>query len=76
MSRYESLASFKEKTVTEISEKYDEKWSIDDLKSAFSALVKKIVRTRVVKGEPRIDGRDTTTVRPINVKVGKMTKLM
>ena len=74
MSRYESLASFKEKTVTEISEKYDEKWSIDDLKSAFSALVKKIVRTRVVKGEPRIDGRDTTTVRPINVKVGMLER--
>jgi len=74
MSRYESLASFKEKTVTEISEKYEEKWSSDDLKSAFSALVKKIVRTRVVKGEPRIDGRDTTTVRPINVKVGMLER--
>ena len=74
MSRYESLASFKEKTVTEISEKYEEKWSVDDLKSAFSALIKKIVRTRVVRGEPRIDGRDTTTVRPINVKVGMLER--
>ena len=74
MSRYESLASFKEKTVNEIIEKYEEKWSIDDLKNAFSALVKKIVRTRVVKGEPRIDGRDTTTVRPINVRVGMLER--
>jgi polyribonucleotide nucleotidyltransferase len=74
MSRYESLASFKEKTVAEISEKYEEKWSSDDLKSAFSALVKKIVRGRVVKGEPRIDGRDTTTVRPINVRVGMLER--
>ena len=74
MSRYESLASFKEKAVTEISEKYEEKWSTDDLKNAFSALVKKIVRTRVVKGEPRIDGRDTTTVRPIDVKVGMLER--
>ena len=74
MSRYESLASFKDKAVTEISEKYEEKWSTDDLKNAFSALVKKIVRTRVVKGEPRIDGRDTTTVRPIDVKVGMLER--
>ena len=74
MSRYESLASFKEKTVNEIIEKYEEKWSIDDLKNAFSALVKKIVRTRVVRGEPRIDGRDTTTVRPINVRVGMLER--
>jgi polyribonucleotide nucleotidyltransferase len=29
-----------------------------------------IVRQRILNGEPRIDGRDTKTVRPISVKVG------
>jgi len=46
----------------------------DDIKSAFSKLEKHIVRTSVVSGNPRIDGRDTKTVRPINVEVGVLTK--
>ena len=33
-------------------------------------LEKKIVRGRVIAGEPRIDGRDNKTVRPIAVEVG------
>ncbi len=31
---------------------------------------KEIVRKRILDGEKRIDGRDTTTVRPIDVRVG------
>jgi polyribonucleotide nucleotidyltransferase len=33
-------------------------------------LEKSIVRNRVVDGEPRIDGRDTKTVRPLKIEVG------
>jgi polyribonucleotide nucleotidyltransferase len=35
----------------------------------FSSLEKEIVRNRIIDGEPRIDGRDTKTVRPINVEI-------
>lgn len=38
--------------------------------NAFGALEKNLVRERVLSGEPRIDGRDLTTVRPIDVEVG------
>ncbi len=34
----------------------------------FSRLEKKIVRSRILEGEARIDGRDTRTVRPINIE--------
>ncbi|MBB3059614.1 MULTISPECIES: polyribonucleotide nucleotidyltransferase [Microbulbifer] len=44
------------------------------VKSYFGKLEKKIVRGAVVRGEPRIDGRDTKTVRPINVEVGVLPK--
>ncbi|MCE7902194.1 MAG: polyribonucleotide nucleotidyltransferase [Gammaproteobacteria bacterium PRO9] len=37
---------------------------------ALSKLEKKIVRGQVLNGEPRIDGRDTRTVRPINIRTG------
>ncbi len=35
-------------------------------------LEKEIVRSRVIAGNPRIDGRDTTTVRPISVKTDNL----
>ncbi|MGA7594966.1 MAG: polyribonucleotide nucleotidyltransferase [Gallionella sp.] len=34
----------------------------------FSALEAKIVRGQILSGEPRIDGRDTRTVRPITIR--------
>jgi len=37
---------------------------------AFEELEKEIVRGAIIKGEPRIDGRDTKTVRPISCEVG------
>ncbi len=42
----------------------------DDVKNIIEALEKKIVRNRVLDGEPRIDGRNLTTIRPIVTKVG------
>ena len=45
-----------------------------DVSSAFGELEKKIVRERVLNGEPRIDGRDLKTVRPISVEVGTLPK--
>lgn len=46
----------------------------DDVSGAFGALEKKTVRRRIVAGEPRIDGRDTKTVRNIDVEVGMLAK--
>jgi polyribonucleotide nucleotidyltransferase len=50
------------------------RWSSDDVKGALYKLEKNIVRQRVIKGEPRIDGRDRTTVRPIDVEVGVLPR--
>ncbi|MCW8127769.1 polyribonucleotide nucleotidyltransferase [Microbulbifer halophilus] len=45
-----------------------------EVKSYFGKLEKKIVRGAVVRGEPRIDGRDSKTVRPISTEVGVLPK--
>src|SRR6266571_4668922 len=37
-------------------------------------LESKIVRNQILDGEPRIDGRDTRTVRPISVRVGVLPR--
>ena len=34
----------------------------------------KVVRGRILSGEPRIDGRDTRTVRPIDIRVGVLPR--
>ncbi|MEP7329758.1 MAG: polyribonucleotide nucleotidyltransferase [Betaproteobacteria bacterium] len=37
-------------------------------------LESKIVRHQILAGEPRIDGRDTRTVRPINIRTGVLPR--
>ena len=45
-----------------------------DISDGFSKLEKSIVRERILAGEPRIDGRDLDTVRPIDVEVGLLPR--
>ena len=44
------------------------------VKEVFFNLESKIVRGQILDGEPRIDGRDTRTVRPITVRVGVLPR--
>ena len=44
------------------------------IKDLFYELEAKIVRGKILDGEPRIDGRDTRTVRPISVRVGVLPR--
>ncbi len=53
----------------------DDGHSEEDIKDAFKKLEKNIVRGRIIRGEPRIDGRDTKKVRAINVEVGILDKV-
>ena len=46
----------------------------EDVVEAFQKLEKRLVRENVLSGAPRIDGRDTKTVRPISVEVGVLPK--
>jgi len=41
---------------------------------AIEKLKKAIVRGRIIAGEPRIDGRDTKTVRPIAIRTGVLPR--
>ena len=44
------------------------------LGAEFSNLEAKIVRNQILDGEPRIDGRDTRTVRPITIRTGVLPR--
>jgi polyribonucleotide nucleotidyltransferase len=75
MERQAAVAEVKAAAIGALDGEGDEaRWSADELAGALSKLEKKVVRQRVIKGEPRIDGRDHKTVRPINVEVGIMPR--
>ena len=75
MERQAAVAEVKAAAVEALGgEGDDARWSPEELSGALSRLEKKIVRQRVIKGEPRIDGRNHNTVRPINVEVGLMPR--
>jgi polyribonucleotide nucleotidyltransferase len=44
------------------------------LKTIFGDLESSIVRNQILSGEPRIDGRDTRTVRPITIRTGVLPR--
>ena len=72
--RHEKMSLIKDQSIQELLDKHQDKWPADDLGKAFSALEKRIVRSNVVKEKTRIDGRDSTTVRPIDVKIGVLER--
>ena len=45
-----------------------------EIKDIFFDLESKIVRSQILDGEPRIDGRDTRTVRPITIRPGVLPR--
>jgi len=49
-------------------------YATEEVAAAISALEKKTVRERILAGEPRIDGRDTRTVRPITIRTGLLPR--
>ncbi|MEJ2129723.1 MAG: polyribonucleotide nucleotidyltransferase [Woeseiaceae bacterium] len=72
--RQAAVAEAKAAAVEAIAGPEDSQWSAEDVSGALYKLEKNTVRSRVVAGEPRIDGRDQKTVRPIDVKVGVLPR--
>ncbi|MFT4813215.1 MAG: polyribonucleotide nucleotidyltransferase [Glaciecola sp.] len=73
MERYERLGQLKNEAVEQIADE-EAGISSSDVKGVFGKLEKSTVRNRILDGEPRIDGRDTKTVRAIEVETGVLPK--
>ena len=68
--RVQSLNVVKETIVKSMISEDKDSPKKSDLMDAVKKIEKKIVRTKLIKGEARIDGRDLDTVRPIFVETG------
>ena len=70
--RYERVGQVKDEVVALLAT--EEGPAEDDIKDIFKSLEKRIVRGRILAGEPRIDGRDNRTVRAIACEVDILPK--
>jgi len=73
VSRQNELDQIKsniEEKILEESEEYES----SDINSELKKIEKNIVRSRILSGEPRIDGRDTETVRDITVDLNLLER--
>jgi polyribonucleotide nucleotidyltransferase len=67
LARLEQLSAVRAATVEALVTE-ESGYSEDDVKGIFSKLEKELVRGKIIAGDPRIDGRDTSSVRPIFVE--------
>jgi len=72
--RHTRISEIKAQTLATLSAGEAPKFSAAQVDDALFKLESNIVRQRILNGEPRIDGRDTVTVRPITVKVGVLPR--
>jgi len=71
-ARYERVGQVKDEVVAQLAT--EDGPAEDDIKDIFKSLEKRIVRGRILAGEPRIDGRDNRTVRAIACEVDILPK--
>ena len=72
MARQDALSDLRNVAIEALSSDHGD--SADDVAEAFGKLEKKTVRRAIIAGQPRIDGRDSRTVRDISVEVGVLPK--
>ncbi len=68
MERYAAIDAAKAAAKEQLCSGDEPQFSEAEVGEAIEKLKKQIVRGRILAGEPRIDGRDTRTVRPINIR--------
>jgi polyribonucleotide nucleotidyltransferase len=73
MQRYDALGALLEQAVAQFANA-EHGVSAEEVKNVFASIEKKVVRNRIIDGAPRIDGRDTRTVRPIAIEIGVLPK--
>jgi len=74
MDRQAAVGELKSAVIEALAGGDDAQWSADEVKGALYKLEKSVVRGHVIGGNPRIDGRDQKTVRPIHVEVGVLPR--
>ena len=73
-ARQDAMVSVREKATSELVSEDSEADLGDRIKGAIKSIEKATVRGRILSNEPRIDGRDVETVRPISVETSVLPR--
>ncbi len=74
LERLNKLDDIRNALIEKFASGEDAKWDAAKLSNAFYKLEKKVVRGSIIAGNPRIDGRDTKTVRPLHIRTGVLER--
>lgn len=74
LERLNKLDDIRDALIEKYTSEDDAKWDAGELSGAFYKLEKKVVRGSIIAGNPRIDGRDTKTVRPLHIRTGVLER--
>jgi polyribonucleotide nucleotidyltransferase len=72
--RYAKVGAIKTETVAALTAGDAPAFTKEQVGDELFRLESRIVRENILAGKPRIDGRDTKTVRPINIRVGVLPR--
>ena len=73
-ARYAKIGEIKAAAIEALTKGDKPKFTADQVRAEFFNLEYRLVRERILEGHPRIDGRDTKTVRAINVRTGVLAR--
>jgi polyribonucleotide nucleotidyltransferase len=72
--RYSKIGEIKTSTLEALTKGETPKFTAEQVGTEFFNLEYRLVRERILDGRPRIDGRDTKTVRPIQIRTGVLAR--
>lgn len=74
LARRDRIQKVKEAALKALASGDAPQFEAGHVSNEFANLEYRIVRQRILSGEPRIDGRDTKTVRPISIRTGALPR--
>ena len=73
MARYERVGEIKSSVIEQLTAE-DETLNPREIQGMLGSLEKRVVRSRIIAGEPRIDGREKDMVRALDVRTGVLPR--
>jgi polyribonucleotide nucleotidyltransferase len=74
LARYEQVGQIKSEVIGTLLEQ-DDSLDENELRNMLSSLEKNVVRSRILSGAPRIDGREKDMVRALDVRTGVLPRV-
>ncbi len=74
MQRKDAVSVVKDEVIAKLTEELGDALNVDDVRDMLGSVEKSIVRSRILAGEPRIDGREPDMVRALDIMTGVLPR--